>query len=112
MHKMNRNFQDFLNILKKLTINISFAKALEQMPSYARFMKLILSKKKRLEEFEMIALNEEYSAVLQRRLSSKLMDSGRFIILCSIGSSFSCKAFCDLGTSINLMLLSIYKKLG
>ena len=42
----------------------------------------------------------------------KLKDPGRFIIPCAIGSSFSCNALYDLGASINLMPLSIYKKLG
>lgn len=39
MHKTNKNFQNFLNIFKKFTSNVPFAKALEQMPSYARFIK-------------------------------------------------------------------------
>ena len=73
------------------------------MPSYAKFMKQVLSKKKRLEEYETVALNEECSAVLQRKLPPKLKDPGRFIILCAIGSDFSCNALCDLGASINLM---------
>lgn len=74
-------------------------------------MKQILSEKKRLEEFETIALNEGYNAVLQRKLHSKLKDPGRFTIPCSIGSKFPCKALRHLGVSINLMPLSIYKKL-
>ena len=74
--KMNQNFQNFLNTFRKLTINIPFAEALEQMPSYAKFMKQVLSKKKRLEEFETVALNEECSAVLQRKVPPKLKDPG------------------------------------
>ena len=38
--------------------------ALEQMPNYAKFMKQILSKKRWLEEFETVALNEKCSAIL------------------------------------------------
>lgn len=44
------------------------------MPSYAKLMKQILSKKKKIEEFETIALNEEYSAMLQRKLPPMLKD--------------------------------------
>lgn len=61
---MNQTFQEFLNIFRKLTINITFAEALEQIPNYARFMKQILSKKTKLEEFETVALNEECNLVL------------------------------------------------
>lgn len=102
----------FLNIFKKLTVNIPFAKALEQIPSYAKFMKEIFSKEKKLEEFETIAMNEECIVVLQRKLPSKLKDLGRFIILCSIGQDFSSKTLCSQGASINLVSLFIYQRLG
>ena len=53
---------------KKLHINILFADALEQMPSYVKFMKDILSRKRRLDDFEIVKLIEECSVVLQRKL--------------------------------------------
>ena len=42
-HKLNKRFTKFMEVFKKLHINISFADALEQMPSYVKFMKDILS---------------------------------------------------------------------
>ena len=36
---LERHFKKFLNIFKRLEINIHFAEALEQMPTYAKFMK-------------------------------------------------------------------------
>ena len=48
--QLDKQFGKFLEVFKKLHINIPFAEALEQMPSYARFMKGILSKKLKLEE--------------------------------------------------------------
>lgn len=59
---MNLKFQNFLNIFRKLTIDILFVEALKQMLTHARFIKQILSKKKKREEFETVALNEEYGA--------------------------------------------------
>jgi hypothetical protein len=47
-----------------LQINIHFADALEQMPSYVKFLKDILSNKRKLEEYETVALTEECSAIL------------------------------------------------
>ena len=53
-----------MEAFKKLHINIPFADGLEQMPSYVKFMKDILSKKKRLSDFEIVNLTEECSAIL------------------------------------------------
>ncbi|KAM6568808.1 hypothetical protein CsatB_016793 [Cannabis sativa] len=61
-NKIDKQFSKFLEIFKKLHINIPFLEALEQMPTYLKFMKDILSKKRKLEEFEMVALTEECSA--------------------------------------------------
>ncbi|KAM6601047.1 hypothetical protein CsatA_020656 [Cannabis sativa] len=110
-NKIDKQFSKFLEIFKKLHINIPFIEALEQMPTYLKFMKDILSKKRKLEEFEMVALTEECSAVLQKKLPPKLKDPGSFNIPCSIGGSIQTKALCDLGASINLMPLSMFKRL-
>ncbi|KAL5543361.1 hypothetical protein UlMin_007145 [Ulmus minor] len=64
--KLDNQFDKFLEIFKKLHININFAEMLEQMPKYAKFMKEILSKKRKLGDYETVILNEECSAVLQR----------------------------------------------
>ena len=61
-----------MEVFKKLHINIPFADALEQMPSYVKFMKDILSQKRRLADFETVNLTKECSAILQRKLPQKL----------------------------------------
>ncbi len=48
----------------------------------------------------------------KRSCHQKLKDPGSFTIPCMIGNSLFEKALCDLGASINLMPLSVYKKLG
>ena len=60
----------------------------------------------------MVALSEECSAILQRKLPPKSKDPRNFTIPLSIGNSIIEKALCDLGASINLIPLSIFKKLG
>ncbi|XP_062112832.1 uncharacterized protein LOC133823987 [Humulus lupulus] len=57
--KANGVTEDHQEVFKKLHINIPFAEALEQMPSYVKFMKEILSKKRKLEDYETVALTEE-----------------------------------------------------
>ncbi|XP_075486207.1 uncharacterized protein LOC142525801 [Primulina tabacum] len=96
---------------KKIHINIPFADALEQMPNYAKFIKDVMSKKRKLQEFETVKLTEECSAILQRKLPQKLKDPGSFTIPCVIGGSRVNRALCDLGASINLMPFSIYRTL-
>ncbi|WP_217833143.1 hypothetical protein, partial [Picosynechococcus sp. PCC 7002] len=56
--KIDAQFSKFLDIFKKLEINLPFAEALEQMPKYAKFMKEVLSKKKRYGDYETVALTE------------------------------------------------------
>ena len=111
-NKKDKQFNKFLEILKKLHINIPFVDALSQMPSYVKFMKEILSSKKKLEEYETVSMTEECSAVLMKKLPTKCKDPGSFTIPCTIGNIEFSKALCDLGASINLMPLSIFKKLG
>nr|GEV10254.1 hypothetical protein [Tanacetum cinerariifolium] len=56
-------------------------------------------------------LNEICSAVILKKLLEKLGDPGKFLIPYGF-SELKCKALADLDTSINLMPLSIWKKLG
>ena len=104
--KIDKQFSKFLEVFKKLQINIPFTDVLEQMPNYVKFIKEILSNKRKLEEHEMIALTEECSAILQKKLPPKLTDPESFTIPYTIGDSFFDKALCDLDASINLMPLS------
>ncbi|XP_062110904.1 uncharacterized protein LOC133822546 [Humulus lupulus] len=82
------------------------------MPNYVKFMKDILTKKRRLGEFETVALTMECSSFLQNKLPPKMKDPGSFTIPCTIGNSYCGMALCDLGASINLMPMSIFKQLG
>ncbi|XP_057997704.1 uncharacterized protein LOC110662057 [Hevea brasiliensis] len=66
------------------------------MPSYAKFLKEILSNKRKLDDYETMALTEEYSAILQNKLPPKLKDPRRFLIPHLIGNMNIDKALCDL----------------
>nr|GEX32069.1 reverse transcriptase domain-containing protein [Tanacetum cinerariifolium] len=56
-------------------------------------------------------LNENCSAVVLKKVPEKLGDPGRFLIPCDFSKFDNCLALADLGASINLMPLSIWKKL-
>ncbi|XP_020233125.1 uncharacterized protein LOC109813362 [Cajanus cajan] len=110
--EQEKQFARLLDVFKKLHINIPFAEALKQMPSYAKFMKDLLSRKRKLQEDEIIMLTKECSAIIQQKLPPKLKDPRSFAIPCEIGNLMVSKALCHLGASINLMPLSIFKRLG
>ena len=52
------------------------------------------------------------SSIATRSLVQKKANPGEFTIPCTVGSLHFVIALCDLRTSINIMPLSIYKKLG
>lgn len=60
----------------------------------------------------MVTLTEGWSAILQTKPPIKMRDLGRFTIPCEIGKNFSGHALCDLGASVNLLPLAIFKSLG
>ncbi|KAH9724028.1 hypothetical protein KPL70_007340 [Citrus sinensis] len=110
--KQDKQFSKFLNVLKQLHINIPFVEALEQMLNYVKFLKDILARKRRLGEFKTIALTQENNHMLQSKMPTKVKDPGSFTIPYSIGTRYTGRALCDLGASINLMPLSVFKQLG
>ncbi|GKB26904.1 reverse transcriptase domain-containing protein [Tanacetum coccineum] len=100
----------FWQMFKQLHINISLADALILIPKYQKMLKSLLSNKEKLIELANTPLNENYSAVILKKLLEKLGDPGKFLIPCGF-SELKCKALADLGASINLMPLSVWKKL-
>ncbi|KAL6214547.1 hypothetical protein ACLB2K_013979 [Fragaria x ananassa] len=104
--------KEFLDLFRKVEINIPLLDAIKTIPSYAKFLKELCTHKRKFEKYEKVCLSEEVSAVLQRKLPPKLKDPGSFIIPCKIGKSFFDKALMDLGASINLIPYSVYESLG
>nr|GEZ46230.1 reverse transcriptase domain-containing protein [Tanacetum cinerariifolium] len=92
--------------------NILFADALLLMPKFASTIKSLLTNKDKLFELAKVPLNENCSAMLLKKLSEKLGDPGKFLIPCDFLRMDVCHALADLGASINLMPLSIWKKLS
>ncbi|XP_047264723.1 uncharacterized protein LOC107865439 [Capsicum annuum] len=104
-------FKRLIEMLKELILHIPLLEELEKMPRYSRFMKQLVTKKKG-STIEDIDGFHHCSVVTTRSLVQKKGDLGAFTILCTIGSSRFTKALCDLGASINLMSLAIFKQLG
>ncbi|KAK8652304.1 hypothetical protein V6N13_061325 [Hibiscus sabdariffa] len=105
-------FKKFFDILKQVHINLPLVEALQQMPNYAKFLKDMVSRKKRIEEFETAAATETCLALMHNKIPAKKTDPGYFTIECSMGHNYSTKALCDPGASINLMPKSVFQKLN
>ncbi|GKC01604.1 hypothetical protein Tco_0987740, partial [Tanacetum coccineum] len=101
----------FMEIFRNLHFELSFADALIHMPKFAPMFKKMLNNKDKLIELTKTPLNENCCAVILKKLSKKLGDPGRFLIPCDFSKFDNCLALADLGASINLMPLSICKKI-
>nr|GEU70566.1 reverse transcriptase domain-containing protein [Tanacetum cinerariifolium] len=101
----------FMKIFCDLHFELNFVDALVHMPKFAPMFKKLLNNKNKLIELTKTPLNENCSAVVLKKLPEKLSDPGRFLIPCDFLEFDNCLALEDLGASINLMPLSIWKKL-
>ncbi|GKB04807.1 reverse transcriptase domain-containing protein, partial [Tanacetum coccineum] len=101
----------FMEIFRNLHFELSFADALIHMPKFVSMFKKMLNNKDKLIELTKTHLNENCSAVVLKKISLKLGDPGRFLIPCDFSEFDSYLALADLGASINLMPLSIWKNL-
>nr|GEX33875.1 reverse transcriptase domain-containing protein [Tanacetum cinerariifolium] len=109
--KANNQMLKFFQIFQRLHFDISFADALLHMPKFASMFKSLLSNKEKLFKSASTLLNENCSAVLLKKLPKKLRDPDMFLP-CDFSKLEECLALADLGASINLKPLSVWKKLS
>nr|GEX40414.1 hypothetical protein [Tanacetum cinerariifolium] len=110
--KATNQMEKFFQIFHDLHFDISFAGALLLMPKFASTIKSLFTNKDKLFELAKVPLNKNCSAMLLKKLPEKLGDPGKFLIPCDFSRIDVCHALADLGASINLMPLSIWKKLS
>ncbi|XP_010527653.1 PREDICTED: uncharacterized protein LOC104804963 [Tarenaya hassleriana] len=110
-HNEDRQFARFAEMLKTLEITMPFTEAILQMSYYTKFLKDILTKK-RVVEKETVSLNIECSALIRHELPPKRADPRSFSIPCKLGNVSIDRVLCDLGASVSLLPLSIFKKLN
>ncbi|GJR33192.1 reverse transcriptase domain-containing protein [Tanacetum coccineum] len=102
----------FMEIFRNLHFELSFADALIHMPKFAPMFRKLLNDKDKIIELTKTPVNENCSAVILKKFPEKLGDPGRFLIPCDFPEMNECLALADLGASINLMPLSIWKELN
>nr|GFA70634.1 reverse transcriptase domain-containing protein [Tanacetum cinerariifolium] len=104
--------EKFFQIFQDLHFNISFADALLLMPKFASTIKSLLANKDKLFDIAKISLNENCSAMHLKKLLEKLGDPTKFLIPCDFPGMDVCHTLVDLGASINLMHVSMWKNLS
>ncbi|GKF11915.1 hypothetical protein Tco_0049841 [Tanacetum coccineum] len=110
--KANDQIEKLYEIFKDLSFEISLMNALILMPKFASALKSLIGNKENLSEMARTPLNEHCSAVILNKLPAKLRDPDKFLIPCDFPRMDECLALADLGASINLMPLSVWKKLS
>nr|GFB87548.1 reverse transcriptase domain-containing protein [Tanacetum cinerariifolium] len=108
----NEQIEKFYEIFKDMSFKISFTDALILMPKFASTLKALIGNKEKLSEMARTPMNEHCSAVILNKLPKKLGDPGKFLIPCEFPGMDECLALADLGASINLMPLSVWKELS
>ncbi|CAM8923897.1 unnamed protein product [Rhodiola kirilowii] len=108
----DKQFSKFADMMRKLYVTLPFTEVITQAPSYAHFLKDVVTCRRTIEEVDSVSLNEECSAIFHPNMQQKLGDPGSFSISCYIGGVKIEHAMCDLGASISLMPYSLCKKLN
>ncbi|GJV33765.1 reverse transcriptase domain-containing protein [Tanacetum coccineum] len=110
--KANDQVEKFYKIFQDMSFEISLADALILKPKFASTLKALIRNKEKLSEMARTPLNEHCSAVILNKLPEKHRDPGKFLIPCDFPGMDECLALADLGASINLMPLSVWKKIS
>ncbi|GJS35968.1 reverse transcriptase domain-containing protein [Tanacetum coccineum] len=110
--KANDQVEKFYKIFQDMSFKISLADALILMLKFSPTLKALIGNKEKLSEMARTLLNKHCSAVILNKLPKKLGDPSKFLIPCDFPKMDECLALADLGASINLMPLSMWKKLS
>ncbi|CAM8923786.1 unnamed protein product [Rhodiola kirilowii] len=79
--RRDKEFMQFVDKIHTLYITMPFTDAITQIPTYAKFMKKILTGKRKMDGTETVALSEECNAAMHQPMPPKLKDSGSFLSL-------------------------------
>nr|GEV55412.1 reverse transcriptase domain-containing protein [Tanacetum cinerariifolium] len=110
--KVTNQIEKFFQIFHDLHFDISIADALLLMPKFASTIKSLLTNKDKLFKLAKVPSNENCLAMLLKKLPEKLGDPDKFLIPCDFSRMDVCHALANLDAGINLMPLSIWKKLS
>jgi hypothetical protein len=106
--KNGGKLEDILEVFKQVQINIPFLDAIHQIPSYAKFLKDLITVKRKTNVLKKAFMIKQVNAILRCKLPLKYKDPGCLTITCMIGFSHIERDLLYLGASVNLLPYSVY----
>ena len=101
-----------LELFKQVKVNIPLLDIIEQVPSYARFLKDLCTRKRKTQVPKKVILTSPISDMVSSQMPEKHKDPGCPTITYTIGSTVVKRALLDLGAGVNLLPYSVYQQLG
>ncbi|CAA0833788.1 Unknown protein, partial [Striga hermonthica] len=109
--KQEQQFRDLYTMLSKVNVNLPLLDVIKNIPSYVKFFKDLVTKKRKFGDGEKVVVYEAESA-MQHDLPKKERDPGGFVIRIALGNGKEASGMLDVGAGINLMPFSIFQRLG
>jgi hypothetical protein len=106
--KEEEHYNRFCEWMKPLFLQIPLTEAIK-MPPYSKYMKDIVTNKRKIPNEEISTLLANYS--FDGKVSERLGDPRIPTIPCSIKNNYVRTALCDLGAGVSVMPFSLYKRL-
>ena len=103
------NQAEIWEVLRQVKVNIPLLDMIKQVPTYAKFLKVLYTVKRGLGIEKKAFLIEQVSSIIQRKTPVKYKDPGSPTISVNIGGTCIDKALLDLGASVNLLPYSVHK---
>ena len=104
----DEEFERFAEMLRPVFLRTRLTDILK-MPPYAKYMKDIITNKRKIPEAEISTMLANY--IFKDGVPKKLGDPGIPTIPCSIKKNYVKTALCDLGAGVSVMPFSLYKRL-
>ncbi|GAV60819.1 gag-asp_proteas domain-containing protein [Cephalotus follicularis] len=104
--------EKIIDTFKQVQVNIPLLEAIEQVPSYAKVLKDLCTKKRILQTPKKAFLADNITAMFSQPTMRKYKDPGCPTISCVIGNTKIDHALLDLGASVNLLHSTVFEQLG
>ena len=96
-----------LEIFKEATITIPLVDAIQNIPSYSKFLKELCTPTRKPKK---VHLSENISSILLNEMPEKKRDPGAPLIKCDIGGIMFNRSLLDSGASVNVMPKALYDR--
>jgi len=106
------HMKKILEMFNQVKLNVPLLDAIQQVPTYTKFLKDMCTKKRKTNVPKKVFLATNISEILSGPIPIKYKDPGCPTISCTIGQTDISRALLDLGVSINLLSLLVYQQLG